>query len=96
MKKSIAERLKGKIMMMIIEGNRNVEGATIDPIQTIQANQAHQTEGAGIGKLEKIKGVLIMGLIILTIQNKQITTKIIPKIIQISEICMIIYNELNK
>jgi len=53
MKKSIAERLKGKIMMMIIEGNRNVEGATIDPIQTIQANQAHQTEGAGIGKLDK-------------------------------------------
>jgi hypothetical protein len=77
-------------MMMITEGNRNVEEATIDLIQTIQANQAHQTEGAGIGKLEKIKEVRIMGLIILTIQNKQITTKIIPKIIQISEICMII------
>jgi hypothetical protein len=82
--------------MMIIEGNRNEEEATIDLTQTIQANQAHLIEGAGIGKLEKIKGVLIMVPIILTIQNKQITTRIIQKIIQISEICMIIYiNKIN-
>jgi hypothetical protein len=82
--------------MMIIEGNRNEEEVTIDPTQTIQANQAPLIEGAGIGKLEKIKGVLIMAHIILTIQNKQITTRIIQKIIQISEICMIIYiNKIN-
>ena len=85
MKKNTAERQKGKIMMMITEGSRNEE-VTIDLTQIIQANQVPQIEGAGIGKQEKTKEVLIMGLIILIMQNKQITTKTTQKIIQISEI----------
>ena len=85
MKKNTAERQKGKIMMMITEGSRNEE-VTIDLTQMIQANQVPQIEGAGIGKQEKTKEVLIMGLIILIRQNKQITTKTTQKIIQISEI----------
>lgn len=85
MKKNTAERQKGKIMMMITEGSRNEE-VTIDLTQMIQANQVPQIEGAGIGKQEKTKEVLIMGLIILIMQNKQITTKTTQKIIQISEI----------
>ena len=86
MKKNTAERQKGKIMMMITEGSRNEEEVTIDLTQMIQANQVPQIEGAGIGKQEKTKEVLIMGLIILIMQNKQITTKTTQKIIQISEI----------
>lgn len=86
MKKNTIEIQKGKIIIMIIEEIKNEEETQIDLIHMIQVSQAHLIEGVETGKREKIREVLIMGLIILIIQNNQIMNKIILKIIQISDI----------
>lgn len=71
-------------MMRITGGNRSKvteEEAIIDPdpIQMTLANQVPRIEEAEKEKLEKKKGVLIMGLIIPIIQNEQIINRILPK-----------------
>ena len=69
-----------------------VEIIDLDQIQMILANQVHRTEEAGKEKIEKKRGVHIMDLIILIIQNDQNFIMILPDLIWIDNILYGLYN----
>jgi hypothetical protein len=77
-----------------IRGMSAAEGeiTDLDQIQMILANPVHRTEEAGKEKIEKKRGVHIMDLIILIIQNDQNFIMILPDLIWIDNILYGLYN----